>query len=71
MKLQDNFFVKQRIINLFLIISIYLIQTELLFALSLLCYEEAFLTLWQTDSIATVDLKQEIFYGDNLKMTTS
>lgn len=71
MKLQDNFFVKQRIINLFLIISIYLIQTELLFALSLLSYEEAFLTLWQTDSIATVDLKQEIFYGDNLKMTTS
>lgn len=60
MKLQDNFFVKQRIINLFLIISIYLIQTELLFALSLLSYQEAFLTLWQTSLTKQTALPQWI-----------
>lgn len=60
MKLQDKFFVKQRIINLFLIISIYLIQTELLFALSLLYYQEAFLTLWQTSLSTQTVLPQWI-----------
>lgn len=43
-----------------LIISVYLIQTEFLFTLSLLYYQEAFLTLWQTSLSTQIALPQWI-----------